>query len=166
MIGFNSQNLFKMANERSFRFTMFKDNNFASNAYENQNMCIDMLKKDEGDEELREPQVLTEQQHIVEFKRLKQLNKSEKECADMSEVMKLREAKYYERQAIIKQVLRKKMHYNLKLAFRKFQKNVDLTEPLNMKHFLGIHDGIHRKQASALGEALLKKVKDAARKDK
>ena len=47
-------------------------------------MVNDILQRLDGDEELKEPEICTEEQHIAEFYKLKELNKSEKECSDMN----------------------------------------------------------------------------------
>ena len=90
-------------------------------------MCVELLKNLDGDESLREADILTEQQHIAEFDRLKALEKPEKDCKDINEVIKLRDANFYERQRIMKAGMHKKINGELKLAFRKLQKTVDPT---------------------------------------
>ena len=83
MIGFNSQNLFKLPNERKFRKTLFKDNTGAD-----QNVCSELLQINE-DDDLSECEPKKEEEHITDFNLHKELSKPDSEVENINELHKL-----------------------------------------------------------------------------
>lgn len=83
MIGFNSQNLFKLPAERKYRNTIFKDNTGTE-----QNVCDELLQISE-DDDMSECEPKTEQQHLWDFHRHKELSRPDAEVDNINDLHKL-----------------------------------------------------------------------------
>lgn len=84
MIGFNSQNLFKLKSEARYRDTIFTEIGKGGD----QNASQEILIQDENDTMI-ECNPKTDEAHIAEFDEHYELNKDESQCTSISELQEL-----------------------------------------------------------------------------
>ena len=122
MTGFCSQNLFKLARERRFR-PAIKSNRTDS---ADQNVTYDLLQK-EDDDEISECETKTQKQHLADYHKYKELNKSENDIRNMDEWNKLQADREAEQKRLQDIKRTKSFQKALKADFRKKKKEVDLS---------------------------------------
>ena len=150
MIGFNSQNLFKLPHERTFRddvmfaeggglVTTGNSGDKKSKKVE-RNITLELLNEEE--EDMSECKSVSDEQLIEQFKQHVAANKKEEDCKTIEELKELyafQSKKQKEAEGL------KSMNSFVKgmnIAFKKAQKVVDLDQGISLEHFVKIGNGV------------------------